>query len=60
MTCAGCADDPQHNNPEGQPTMNPKDLLRALLWLAALGLVLIFGTRIVSKVGAKAADTLPG
>ena len=40
--------------------MNPKDIIHALLWLAALGLVVIFGTRIVSKVGKHASASIPG
>jgi hypothetical protein len=40
--------------------VNPKNIVMALLWLAALGLVVIFGTRIAGKVGSKAAVALPG
>lgn len=40
--------------------MNPRNLLLALLWLAALGLVVIFGTRIVGKVGSRASAAIPG
>lgn len=39
--------------------MNPKNILVALLWLAALGVVVIFGTRVAGKVGSKAANVLP-
>lgn len=35
--------------------MNPQQLLMALLWLAALGGIILVATRVVGKVGAKAA-----
>jgi hypothetical protein len=38
--------------------MNPQSLLMALLWLAALGGVVIVATRVVGKVGAKAASAV--
>lgn len=35
--------------------MNPQSLLMALIWLAALGGVVLVATRVVGKVGARAA-----
>lgn len=37
---------------------NPRNLISALLWLAALGVVVIVATRVVGKVGAKASKAL--
>jgi hypothetical protein len=34
--------------------MDPRSLLMALLWLAALGGVILLATKVVGKVGAKA------
>lgn len=39
--------------------MNPADIIKALLWLAALGVVVILGTRVAGKVGSKAGSALP-
>jgi hypothetical protein len=38
--------------------MDPKQLLMALIWLAALGGVILVATRVVGKVGARAASAL--
>lgn len=38
--------------------MDPRSLLMALLWLAALGGVVLVATRVVGKVGAKAAGAV--
>jgi hypothetical protein len=38
--------------------MNPTAIVRAILWLAALGVVVIIGTRVLGKVGAKAGAAL--
>lgn len=38
--------------------MNPRSLIMALLWLAALGGVVIIATRVVGKVGGKAASAI--
>jgi hypothetical protein len=38
--------------------MNPTNIVRSILWLAALGVVVIVGTRVLSKVGAKAGAAL--
>lgn len=40
--------------------MNAKDLAMSVAMLAALGLVVIVATKVVSKVGNKAAANLPG
>lgn len=40
--------------------MNPADIAKMIAMLAALGVVVIVATRVVSKVGGKAAATLPG
>lgn len=37
---------------------NPKDIAKMLAYLAALGAVVIVATRVVSKVGNKAAGAL--
>lgn len=36
--------------------MDPKQLLMAVIWLAALGGVILVATRVVGKVGATAAS----
>lgn len=38
--------------------MNPQSLLMALIWLAALGGVVLIATRVVGKVGARAASAV--
>jgi hypothetical protein len=35
--------------------MDPRNLLMAIIWLAALGGVILIATRVVGKVGARAA-----
>lgn len=39
--------------------MQPNNILKAIIWLAVLGLVVILATRVVGKVGAKAAAVSP-
>jgi len=37
---------------------DPRQLLKTILWLAALGVVVILATRVVGKVGSRAASAL--
>lgn len=39
--------------------MDPKNIIKGILWLAALGLVILLATRIVGRVGAKAVSNSP-
>lgn len=38
--------------------MDPKQLLMAFIWLAALGGVVILATRVVGKVGSRASSSI--
>lgn len=58
MSGCGCGDDPHDPDTKGTDTMNPKNLVTLIIWLAVLGGLALVATKVIGNVARKAESAL--